>query len=103
MIEDPLLNVVVTRVALLTLNNNKGSGSGHVWLCWVVGVTTLSFCSFLAREVKMKCPKSDEFFCFTPRSIHCEHGFDSKIHSADTVWCVAHHPRFALVLNYVML
>ena len=51
----------------------------------------------------MKCPKSDEFFCFTPRSIHCEHGFDSKIHSADTVWCVAHHPRFALVLNYVML
>ena len=54
----------------------------------------------------MKCPKSDEFFCFTPRSIHCEHGFDSKHHSADTMRCVA--PRIILVLlwysiNCVML
>ena len=51
----------------------------------------------------MKCPKSEEFFCFTPRSIRCEHDFDSKIHSADTVgvW------RIILVLlwysNYVMI
>ena len=51
----------------------------------------------------MKCPKSEEFFCFTPRSTHCEHNFDWKMHSADSigVWC--HHPRLTLLLNYVML
>ena len=32
----------------------------------------------------MKCPKSKEFFCLTPMSIHCEHYFDSKMHFADT-------------------
>ena len=51
----------------------------------------------------MKCPKSKEFFCFTPMSIHCEHYFDSKMHSADTVgvWRIIFVIR--LVLNYVML
>ena len=33
----------------------------------------------------MKCPKSKEFFSFTPRSIHCEHNFDSEMHTADIV------------------
>ena len=51
----------------------------------------------------MKCPKSKEFFCLTPMSIHCEHYFDSKMHSADTVgvWRIIFVIR--LVLNYVML
>ena len=51
----------------------------------------------------MKCPKSKEFFCLTPMIIHCEHYFDSKMHSADTVgvWRIILVIR--LVLNYVML
>ena len=36
-----------------------GSGSGHGW---VVRVTSLLFCNFCGQEVKMKCPKSEEFF-----------------------------------------
>ena len=51
----------------------------------------------------MKCPKSKEFFSFTPRSIHCEHNFDSEMHTADIVgvWRIIFVIR--LVLNYVML
>ena len=50
-----------------------------------------------------KCPKSKEFFCFTPMIIHSEHDFDSKMHSADTVgvWRIIFIIR--LVLNCVML
>ena len=51
----------------------------------------------------MKCPKSEEFFCFTPRSIHCEHDFDSKMPLRGHCHGVVHRPRFTLVLNYVML
>jgi hypothetical protein len=36
-----------------------GSGSGHGP---PVTVQTEKFCTFFAREVKMKCPKSEEFF-----------------------------------------
>ena len=51
----------------------------------------------------MKCTKSKEFFSFTPRSIHCEHNFDSEMHTADIVgvWRIIFVIR--LVLNYVML
>ena len=51
----------------------------------------------------MKCPTSEEFFFHTQVKTLCEHDFDSKMHSANTVWRVVHHPRFTLVLNYVML
>jgi hypothetical protein len=38
---------------------HTGSGSGHGW---VVGVTSLIFSCFRGPEVKMKCPKSEEFW-----------------------------------------
>ena len=31
--------------------------------------------------MKTKCPKSEEFFVLTPRSLCCEHHFDTKVHS----------------------
>ena len=37
----------------------------HKWdheKSWVVRVTSLLFCNFCGQEVKMKCPKSEEFF-----------------------------------------
>ena len=67
-----------------------GSGSGHGW---VVGVTSLLFCNFFCQKVKMKCPKSKEFFCFTPMSIHCEQNFDVRNALRGHRRCVAHHLR----------
>ena len=51
----------------------------------------------------MKCPKSKEFFGVNTWLLCCEYHFDSKMHSVDTVWRVAHHPRFACVLKHMML
>ena len=40
----------------------RGSGSGHGP---PVTVQTKKFCNFFARDVKMKCPKSEEFLFHT--------------------------------------
>ena len=55
--------------------------------------------------MKMKCPKSKEFFVSHPSQYTVNKILTSEMHSADTVgvWRIILVIRLVVVLNYVML